>query len=111
LQFTKYIFNFVKKNIMFQNSEEYNEILKAIKHIKNIQAVFTCYADSIVAYSISLNNVYYEFNICTDDILYRDMYIKDLMDLENITYFGFNKFSINNNKKEFIGGIYWGQLD
>ena len=92
---------------MFRKTKEYNIIYRLLFrfNLLNEYASFECFADSIATYQL-FNGIYkHEFNLITDDMIFKSEKTSDLLNLKNITYFSHSFY--NKETGEKISGYDW----
>lgn len=74
---------------MITITKEYAEIVNECKlnGIMDKVANFHCYADEILTYQITHDNVKHEFNIIADSDFFRDELVSELLESKRVEYF------------------------
>lgn len=104
---------------MFQKTESYSKIMTELNDINALykSADFKCYADNIFTFVYIDNNILHEFNFISTGaiILFYNMQINEILNLDSISYFNHNIYlyseiklhDISKIKCEKIGSITW----
>lgn len=106
-----------KREKQFEKEKQFERDLKEflfevkkemlISKILYNKAKFSCFSDNIFTFEYSNHSTYWEFNIICDDSIFRNMTIKNLLELKNIKYFENSVYC--KKTKERLGGLYFKQ--